>query len=96
MTALTSDQVRRIAHLARIALTDQEVERFRGELSVILDHCDALSVFDTDGVPPTKQTFQMTNVLRPDEAAASQDRAAILANAPRAEDGYFRVRAVLE
>ncbi len=94
--ALTSEEVRHIARLARIALTESEVERFRGELSTILEHCGALSAFDTDGVPPTAQSFEMTNVERADEPRPSHDREQILANAPRREGEYFRVRAVLD
>lgn len=99
--AISSDEVRHIAHLARIGLTEEEVERFRGELSSILAHCEALAAIDTDGVPPTAQSFDLANVERPDVAEPSAPREAVLRNAPRphdtpGEDGYFRVRAVLE
>lgn len=94
--ALTSDEVLHIARLARVALTPDEVERYRRELSSILDHCQALAAIDTEGVPPTAQSFEMANVQRPDAPAASFTLDDVLANAPRREDGYFRVRAVLE
>lgn len=93
---LTSDEVRHIARLARVALTDEEVERFRGELSDILGHCQALSDIDTSDVPPTAQSFDLVNVERRDEPGPSEEPDDVLLNAPRREGGYFRVRAVLD
>ena len=94
--ALSADEVRYIARLARVALSDDEVQRLQEQLSDILDHFAVLNEIDTEGVPPTAQTFEMTNVLRADETAPSATRDEILANAPREHDGYFRVRAVLD
>lgn len=94
--ALTADEVRYIAKLARVALTDSEVERLGGELSTILDHFQVLNDIDTAGVPPTAQSFDLHNVERPDETRPSFDLEAVLFNAPRREDGYFRVRGVLD
>ncbi len=93
---LTTDEVRHIARLARVALSDSEIERFRGELWSILDHCQVLSEIDTTDVQPTAQSFDLVNVERADEPAPSEATAAVLANAPRREDGFFRVRAVLD
>jgi len=94
--ALSTDEVRRIAFLARIAVSDAEVERMREQLSSILDHFGVLSEIDTDDVPPTAQSFDLTNVERADEAGAPIERDAALDGAPRRDDGYFRVRAVLD
>ncbi|MEX1022773.1 MAG: Asp-tRNA(Asn)/Glu-tRNA(Gln) amidotransferase subunit GatC [Dehalococcoidia bacterium] len=94
--ALTTDEVRHIARLARIALTDEEVERYREQLSGILDHFQVLNEIDTADVPPSAQSFEQHNVDRPDAVAASLPPEAVLLNAPRSEDGYLRVRAVLE
>lgn len=94
--ALTTDEVRHIAKLARLALTDDEVERYREQLSGILEHFNVLNEIDTAGVPPTAQSFEQTNVERADEVRPSLDPAQALLNAPRAEDGYFRVRGVLD
>ena len=93
---LTTDEVRHIARLARVALSDAEVGRFRAELWSILQHCQALSDIDTGDVQPTAQSFDLVNVERADEPAPSEPTAAVLANAPRREDDYFRVRAVLD
>ena len=92
---LTADEVRQIARLARVALTGGEAERLRVELSGILGHCRAIAAVDTGGVPPTAWPFALANAERPDEPRPSEDRADVLANAPRREDGYIRVRAVL-
>ena len=94
--ALTNDEVRHIARLARIVLTDEEVERFREQLSGILDHFNVLNEIDTEGVPPTAQSFDLSNVQREDVVRPSLPREEVLRNAPRIEDGYIRVRAVLE
>lgn len=94
--ALSTDEVRHIARLARIALSDEEVDRMRDQLSSILDHFEVLSEIDTDEVPPTAQSFELTNVERPDEAGSPIERDLALDGAPRREDGYFRVRAVLD
>ena len=68
----------------------------REQLSSILDHFEVLSEIDTDDVPPTAQSFELTNVERVDEAGDPIDREAALQGAPRRDDGYFRVRAVLD
>ncbi len=92
----TSDQVRHLASLVRIELTDAEVEEFRTELASILSHIDALSEIDTTDVPPTNNGADLLNVQSDDAARPSLPRGQILANAPQREDAYFRVHAVLE
>ncbi len=94
--ALTTDEVRHIARLARIALTDEEIERYREQLSGILDHFQVLNEVDTSDVPPTAQSLDVSNVQRADVVRPSLPREDVLRNAPRQEDGYLRVRAVLE
>ena len=94
--ALTTEEVRHIARLARLALTDDEVERYREQLSGILDHFQVLNDIDISDVPPTAQSLDQVNVTRPDEVRDSLPTEDVLRNAPRAEDGYLRVRAVLE
>jgi aspartyl-tRNA(Asn)/glutamyl-tRNA(Gln) amidotransferase subunit C len=93
---LTADQVLHIAKLARIALTPEEVERFRNQLSSILEHFAVLSEVPTEDVEPTAYPLPLENVMRTDEVAPSLPREDVLANAPEQEDGMFRVRAVLE
>ena len=92
----TSEQVRHLASLVRIELTDSEVEEFRSELASILSHIDALSEVDTSGVPPTNNGADLLNVKDVDASRPAMPRDQILANAPQREDEYFRVHAVLD
>lgn len=94
--SLSADQVLHIARLARIAVSDEDVDRFTAQLSAILDHFTALSAVDTEGVEPTAHPLPLHNVMRADEPHPSLSRDEVLANAPDHEDGYVRVRAVLE
>jgi aspartyl-tRNA(Asn)/glutamyl-tRNA(Gln) amidotransferase subunit C len=94
--SLTPEQVRHIARLARVGLTDEDVQHFAGQLSVILDYFEQLRQVDTDGVPPTAHTLPLQNVMREDETEPCPDREEVLANAPLREEDYFRVRAILE
>ena len=94
--SLSIDEVKHIARLDRVNLSDAEVTWMHDQLASILDHFEVLSEIDTDEVPPTAQSFELTNVDRPDIAGASIARDSALAGAPRQEDGYYRVRAVLD
>ncbi|MSQ27653.1 MAG: Asp-tRNA(Asn)/Glu-tRNA(Gln) amidotransferase subunit GatC [Dehalococcoidia bacterium] len=93
---LTSDEVRHIAKLARVGMTDADIERLQTQLSNILEHFEALRELDTEGIEPTGHAMPMSNVMREDQAEASLPAADVMANAPHAEEGAFRVRAVLE
>lgn len=93
---LTPEQVRHIAHLARLNLTDADVEKFSHQLSDILDYFDRLKAVNTDDVPPTAYPLDLHNITRDDleePAAPTED---VLANAPLREGNYFRVRAILD
>lgn len=94
--SLTPEDVLHIARLARISLSPAEVERFATQLSGILDHFATLAAVPTDDVEPTAHPLPLANVMRSDEVAPSLPQSDVLANAPESEDGYFRVRAVLE
>ncbi len=94
--ALTPEEVLHIARLARVSVTDEEVIRFAAQLSGILDHFAALAAVDTTGIEPTAHPLPLANVMRADEPGPSLTQAEALANAPAQEDGYVRVRAVLE
>ena len=93
---LTRDEVLHIARLARMDLTGDEVDRFREQLSNLLEHFETLQQVDTSNVPPTAQAIDLQNVMRDDTVAPSLPADEILANAPRREGDFFRVRAVLE
>lgn len=92
---ITADDVRHVARLARLALTDEEVELFTGQLGAVLEHAEDVEALDTAGVPPTAHPLELTNVLREDEPAACLDREEVLRAAPRADDGRFRVPPIL-
>ena len=94
--ALTREEVLHVARLARIGLTDADVEKFREQLSTIIGHFDTLSHVDTTGVEPTTHTLPLTSVMGEDEPLPSLTPEEVLANAPLEHDGYLRVRAVLD
>lgn len=92
---LTLEDVEHVAALARLGLDDSEKERLREQLSSILGHIAALEELDTAAIPPTAQVVNMTNVMRDDVVTSSLPRDAVLANAPRQDDGFFEVHAIL-
>lgn len=85
------EQVLHVAKLARLKLTDDEVERMAGEMSKILDHVEHMNELDLDGVEPTAQAVQLENVLREDVPRPSLPREKALENAPDATETGFRV-----
>jgi aspartyl-tRNA(Asn)/glutamyl-tRNA(Gln) amidotransferase subunit C len=93
---LSREEVKRLALLARLGLDEDEVERLREQLSNILENFEILQQVDTTDVPPTAHSIALENVLREDEAGPSLPADQVLANAPNREDGFFKVRAVLE
>ena len=93
---LTPEEVRHIARLARVGLSEDDLALFQDQLSQILDYFQRLQEVDTENVPPTAHTLAMHNVMRDDEPRPSFDKEEVLANAPQREEDLFRVRAVLE
>jgi len=85
------EQVLHIARLARLRLSEEEVERMSAELSGILEHVEAIGGLDLEGVEPTTHVVELENVLRPDVPAPSLDRDRALTGAPDAASGSFRV-----
>jgi aspartyl-tRNA(Asn)/glutamyl-tRNA(Gln) amidotransferase subunit C len=94
--SLSRDDVLHVAQLARIALDDAEIETYRRQLSAILDHFDVLAGVDTSEVAPTAQVVALQSVWRDDDVRDSLPVAEALRNAPAVEDGFVRVRPVLE
>ncbi len=92
---ITRQDVEHVARLARLALTEEEVEALTHELGAILDHAAEVSALDTADVPPTAHPLPLVNVLRPDEARPGVPRDEVLAEAPEAEDRRFRVPRIL-
>jgi aspartyl-tRNA(Asn)/glutamyl-tRNA(Gln) amidotransferase subunit C len=96
MPPLTRADVEHVARLARLALDDDEIEQFTRQLGVILEHADQVAALDTHDVPPTAHPLPLANVLRRDTPKPSLDRDEVLAAAPSAEDGQFRVPRILD
>ncbi|HEX4979536.1 MAG TPA: Asp-tRNA(Asn)/Glu-tRNA(Gln) amidotransferase subunit GatC [Acidimicrobiales bacterium] len=92
---ITEADVRHVATLARLDLTDDEVALFTGQLEAVLEHADDVESLDVEGVAPTAHPLPLVNVLRDDVAGESLDRDEVLAMAPAAEDRRFRVPRIL-
>ena len=92
---LSRDEVRHVATLARLALSDEEAAHFSRQLSQILTYVQTLNQLDTSQVEPTSHAVPMANVWREDDVAPSCDREAILANAPDRTAEFFRVPKIL-
>jgi aspartyl-tRNA(Asn)/glutamyl-tRNA(Gln) amidotransferase subunit C len=90
-----TEEVAKVAALARLRLGDDELERFTHQLADILDHAADIEALDLDGVEPMAHPVRVVNVLRDDTPGEPLDRAEVLAQAPAAEDGQFRVPPVL-
>jgi aspartyl-tRNA(Asn)/glutamyl-tRNA(Gln) amidotransferase subunit C len=95
MSTLSRKDLAHLARLARLAVTDEELDRFAGQLDAVLDAVAQVGKADVDDVVPTTHAVPMTNVLRPDETRPSLPRDVVLAGAPAAEDGRFRVPRIL-
>ena len=93
---VTKEDLQNVAVLSRLAIAEEQEEKYLGQLDKILTYMDNLSELDTENVKPTTYALPMQNVFRKDEVKASLDREAALANAPLKEDGYFKVPKVLE
>jgi aspartyl-tRNA(Asn)/glutamyl-tRNA(Gln) amidotransferase subunit C len=93
---LDREQVQHIAWLARLGLTEAEIEKFSLQLSDILENFEILNEVDTSNVAPATQSSSLRNVLREDEAASSYPKADILVNAPEEDENCFKVKAILE
>lgn len=92
---LSRDEVLHVAHLARLDLSEDEVDLFTGQLAAVLEHAADVAALDTSGVPPTAHPLPLENVFREDVVQPSLERDEVLAEAPDAEDGRFRVPPIL-
>jgi aspartyl-tRNA(Asn)/glutamyl-tRNA(Gln) amidotransferase subunit C len=92
---ISADDAAHVAVLARLALTPDELERYTGQLAGVLDHFADIDALTLDGVEPMTQPYPLTNVLREDIVGDCLDRDEVLAQAPAAENGRFRVPPIL-
>ncbi|MCF8477879.1 MAG: Asp-tRNA(Asn)/Glu-tRNA(Gln) amidotransferase subunit GatC [Pseudolabrys sp.] len=88
--------VRRIAHLARFAVKDEEVAHLQGELNAMLAFVEQLSEVDVEGVEPMTSVTPMAMKMRVDEVTDGGNAAAVLGNAPQSDDGFYLVPKVIE
>ena len=93
---LSREEVKHLALLARLGLSDSELEQLREQLSNILENFEILQRVDTTDVLPTSHSIALENVLRDDETISSLPVEDVLSNSPDREENYFKVRAVLE
>jgi len=93
---ITREELKKVAHLARLELSEQEVEEFTGDLNAILQTAEELQSIDTEGVQPTMYAVNLQNVFREDKVAESFPQEVALANAPDPKDGYFRVPKIMD
>jgi aspartyl-tRNA(Asn)/glutamyl-tRNA(Gln) amidotransferase subunit C len=95
MASLSRDEVAHVAKLARLQLTEEQIDVFTPQLAAILDHAADVEALELGDVPPTAHPYPLANVMRPDEPRLAGIRDAVLAEAPAADDGMFRVPPVL-
>lgn len=93
---LTAETVRKVAKLARLKLSEPEVERFTGQLGAVLGYVDVLNELHTDGVEPLAHPLEIADVLRDDMPKTSLPREAALSNAPKSDGKYFLVPQILD
>lgn len=96
MSDITKDQVKHVAHLARLAITEDEAEKLTKELSAIIGFAEQLNELDTENVEPTTHVLDMKNVMRKDEPKSTITQEEALKNAPDTKDGHYRVPAIME
>lgn len=94
--SVSDSDVRKIAKLARLRLSDEEIARYGGQLTKILDSMAELAALDTKDVPPTTSVLGAVNVMREDAPRPFEDRERLLENAPDRDGPYFKVRKVIE
>jgi len=92
---ISRDDVAHVALLARLALTDDELETFTEQLASVLDHATDVEALDVADVPPTAHPVPLSNVLRDDVPGPTLDRDAVLSEAPASDAGQFRVPPIL-
>ena len=93
---LNRKDVEHVALLSRLELSEQELDKFTGQLDAILEYIDVLNQVDTSAVEPLAHVLEIRNVMRSDELQPSLPREAALQNAPDAEDGFFKVPKIVE
>ena len=92
---LTIDEVKKIAGLARIQISDEETLKFQKELSAILDYVEELKAVDVEGLEEVSQVTGLVNVQREDRVVEAKNKEDVLSQAPELKDGFYKVKAIL-
>lgn len=95
MSRISNEQVKHVANLARLAITEDEAEKFRKQLDAIITFAEQLNELDTENVEPTNHVLDMKNVLREDIPQPGLPREEVLKNAPEHQDGQIKVPSIL-
>ena len=95
MTKISSSDVRRVAHLARLELPEDQIETYTAQLEQILSYVDQLQAIDTQDIPPTTRAVEVVNAMRDDLVEVNSSREDILDQAPHREGDFFRVPKIL-
>lgn len=93
---ITADEVKKVAKLAKLTLSDAEIARMATDMDAMLDYVATLEALDTEGIVPTAHAVPMANAFRSDELRPSLEREAVMAAAPKSANGTFRVPKVIE
>lgn len=96
MSRISKEEVKHVANLARLAITEEETEMFTNQLDAIIKFAEQLNELDTTGVEPTTHVLEMKNILREDKAEKGLPVEDVVKNAPDHKDGYIRVPSILE
>jgi len=96
MAEISLDEVKKIAKLSRLKITEEEAALFSVQLSDVLKYAEKINEINTDDVPPTSHSIEMKNALRPDEIKPSFERDTIMKNAPAPEKGFYKVPKIIE
>ena len=96
MSRISIDEVKHVAHLARLAITEEEAEMFQKQLDAIITYAEQLNELDTTNIEPTSHVLAMKNVMREDERKQGLPIEDVVKNAPDHKDGYIRVPSILE
>jgi aspartyl-tRNA(Asn)/glutamyl-tRNA(Gln) amidotransferase subunit C len=92
---LSKEEVKKLALLARIALSDAEVEKYQKDLSAVLDYVDELKKVDVSGVDEAFEVTGLVNVQRDDKVVTAENQQEIFSQAPEIKDGFYKVKAIL-
>jgi aspartyl-tRNA(Asn)/glutamyl-tRNA(Gln) amidotransferase subunit C len=93
--SLSKEEVKKVANLARLEITEKEEEEFAPQLNAILDYFEQLKELDTENVQPTTRAIEVSNITREDTQFTYEDRESLLNSAPEREDDFFRVPKIL-